>query len=84
MVIFCCIDDWMDWAARVLEIAPGRSRTIHQDGAESPAPWHGQSGPLARTVRSLTESYTFFSMLWRHQLLTSGYSSYILQWSGWS
>ena len=50
----------MNGAARVLKIAPGRSRTVHQDGADSPAPWRGQSGSLARTVRSLTESYTFF------------------------
>ena len=60
LVIFCCIDDWMDGAARVLEITPGRSRIIRQDGADSPAPWRGQSGPLARIVRPLTESYTFF------------------------
>jgi hypothetical protein len=29
-------------------------------GADSPDPWRGQSGPLARTVRPLTESYTCF------------------------
>ena len=62
MVIFCRIDDWMDGAARVLEIASRRSRTVRQDGTNSPAPWHGQSGPLARTVRSLTESYTSYSL----------------------
>jgi hypothetical protein len=50
----------MDGAARVLEIAPERSRTVRQDGADSPAPWHRQSGPLTRTVWSLTESSTFF------------------------
>jgi hypothetical protein len=60
MVIFCRIDDWMNGVARVLEIASGRSRIIRQDGADSPAPWRGQSGPLARIVRPLTESYTFF------------------------
>jgi hypothetical protein len=60
MVIFCRIVDWMDGAARVLEITPGRSWTVRQDGTDSPAPWRGQSGPLAWTVRTLTESYTFF------------------------
>jgi hypothetical protein len=50
----------MNGAARVLKIAPGRLRTVRQDGAYSPAPWRGQSGPLAWTVRPLTESYTFF------------------------
>ena len=35
MVIFCRIIDWMDGAARVLEIAPGQSRTVRQDGADS-------------------------------------------------
>jgi hypothetical protein len=50
----------MDGAARVLKIAPGRSRTVHQDGADSLAPWRGQSGSLARTVRSLTEISIFF------------------------
>jgi hypothetical protein len=44
MVIFCRIVDWMDGAARVLEIAPGRSWTVRQDGADSPPPWRGQSG----------------------------------------
>jgi hypothetical protein len=38
MVILCQIDDWTDGAARVLEIASGRSRTIRQDGADSPTP----------------------------------------------
>jgi hypothetical protein len=45
MVIFCRIDDWMDGAARVLEIASGRSRTIRQDGADSPAPGADSSIP---------------------------------------
>jgi hypothetical protein len=38
MVIFCRIDDWTDGAARVLEIAPRRSRTVRRDGADSPVP----------------------------------------------
>jgi hypothetical protein len=35
MVIFCRIDDWADGAARVLEIASRRSRTVCQNGADS-------------------------------------------------
>jgi hypothetical protein len=38
MVIFYRILDWMDGAAMVLEIAPGRSRIVRQDGVDSPAP----------------------------------------------
>jgi hypothetical protein len=45
MVIFYRIDDWLNGAARVLEITSGRSQTVRQDGADSPAPWRGQSGP---------------------------------------
>jgi hypothetical protein len=45
IVIFCRINDWMDGAARVLKIASRRSQTVHQDGAECPAPWRGQSAP---------------------------------------
>jgi hypothetical protein len=62
MIIFCRIDDWTNGVARVLEIAPGRSRTVRQDGTDSPAPWRGQSAPLARTVWSLTETYTSYSL----------------------
>jgi hypothetical protein len=57
MVIFCRIVDWMDGTARVLENRPW---TVRQVGPDSPDPWREQSGPLARTVRSLTESSTFF------------------------
>ena len=53
MVIFYRIVDWMDGAARVLENRPW---TV----ADRPPGWRGQSEPLARTVRPLTESYTFF------------------------
>jgi hypothetical protein len=53
MVIFCRIVEWMDEAARVLKNHPW---TV----ADRPQGWRGRSGPLARTVRSLTESHTFF------------------------
>ena len=44
-------------AARVLGVAPGRSRTVRPVDADRPGLWRGQSGPLARTVRTLAEHY---------------------------
>jgi hypothetical protein len=43
MVIFYCINDWMDGAARVLKNRPWKV-------AACPPGWRGQSAPLARTV----------------------------------
>ena len=45
-------------AARVLGVAPGRSRTVRLVDADRPGLWRGQSGPLARTVRTLAEHYS--------------------------
>jgi hypothetical protein len=36
-------------------VAPSRSRTVRLVGADRLDLWHGQSGPLARTVQTLTE-----------------------------
>jgi hypothetical protein len=36
-------------------VAPGRSWIVRLVGADRPDLWRGQSGPLARTVRTLTE-----------------------------
>ena len=67
MRVLCKIINSTFVAARVLGVAPGRSRTVRLVAADRPGLWRGPSGPLARTVRTLAEHYSsipFYSGDW--------------------
>jgi hypothetical protein len=79
MDIFCGIDISMIEATRVLG---SRLWPV----ADRPPGGRGPSGPVARTVRTLTEHCTSFLYDcgdW-YQLFIYGCLSHLLQWSGWS
>jgi hypothetical protein len=74
MDILCKIINSTFVAARVLESRPGQSRTVRLVGADRPGLWRGQSGPLARTVRTRAEqcnSIPFYCGDW-YQLFIYG------------
>jgi hypothetical protein len=62
------------WRLGFWRVAPGRSRTVRLVGADRPGLWRGQSGLLARTVRTLAEqcsSIPFYCGDW-YQLFIYG------------
>jgi hypothetical protein len=63
MGILCTIFTSTFVAARVPWVATGRSRTVRLVGADRPGLWRGQSGLLARTVRTLAEHYSSIPLI---------------------